>query len=79
MQELSAIGVPLRSFVHEGNGDLWLDALASPRRHVGWILIESRHDNRDAIASRLAEHPDLLDGFAEVAAAGDVTLYRRLH
>jgi len=77
MQELSAIGLPLRSFVHEGNGDLWLDALASPRRHVGWILIESRNDNRDAIASRLSEHPNLLEGFVQVASAGDVTLYRR--
>ncbi|HEY6358412.1 MAG TPA: hypothetical protein VIX35_09215, partial [Vicinamibacterales bacterium] len=41
MQETSAIGLPLRAFLHEGNGDLWLDALSSPRRHVGWILIES--------------------------------------
>ena len=76
MQELSVIGMPLRSFVHEGNGDLWLDAVRSPRRHVGWILVESRNDSRDAIASRLAENPDLLDGFTEVASAGDVTLYK---
>jgi len=77
MQETSAIGLPLRAFLHEGNGDLWLDALSSPRRHVGWILIESRTDGRDALADQVARRPTFLDGFEEVAAGGDVVLYQR--
>jgi hypothetical protein len=77
MQETSAIGLPLRAFLHEGNGDLWLDALSSPRRHVGWILIESRTDGRDALADRVARSPAFLDGFEEVAAGGDVVLYKK--
>src|SRR5262249_34918633 len=28
MQETSAIGLPIASFLHERNGDLWLDAIA---------------------------------------------------
>lgn len=78
MQETSQIGLALCDFVHEGNGDLWLDALASPRRHVGWVLIESRTDGRDALADRLARDPAFLDGFEKVAHGGDVTLYKRI-
>jgi hypothetical protein len=77
MQEVSTIGLPLRAFLHEGNGDLWRDALASPRRHVGWILIESRTDGRDALADQVDRGPAFLEGFKEVAAGGDVVLYKR--
>jgi hypothetical protein len=77
MQETSAIGLPLASFLHEGNGDLWLDAIASPQRHVHWILIQSRTDGRDAVGDLIARRPDFLAGFDEVAAGGDVVLYRR--
>jgi hypothetical protein len=77
MQEMSAIGLPLRVFLHEGNGDLWLDALSSPRRHVGWILIESRTDGRDALADQVDRDPRFLEGFEEVVAGGDVVLYKR--
>jgi hypothetical protein len=77
MQETSRIGLGIRNFVHEGNGDLWLDALASPKRHVGWVLIQARNDQRDALAARRDGHPNFLDGFRMVARAGDVTLYRR--
>ncbi len=78
MQETSAIGLPLQAFLHEGNGDLWLDALSSPRRHVGWILIESRTDGRDALADQADRTPGFLDGFTKVAAGGDVVLYERI-
>jgi len=40
VQETATIGMTVSNYVHEGNGDLWLDALASPRRHVRWVLIE---------------------------------------
>jgi hypothetical protein len=77
MQETSRIGLDIRDYVHEGNGDLWLDALASPKRHVGWVLIQARNDQRDALAARRDDHPEFLEGFQAVAEAGDVTLYRR--
>ena len=31
MQEMSRDGFPIRDFLHEGNGDIWLDALNGPR------------------------------------------------
>ena len=30
MQETSSIGLGIRNFLHEGNGDLWIGALAAP-------------------------------------------------
>ena len=42
MQESSTIGLGIGNFVHEGNGDLWMEAIRSPRRSVRWILLEER-------------------------------------
>jgi hypothetical protein len=78
MQETAAVGLPLRAYVHEGTGDLWLDALAAPRRHVGWMLVESRTDGRDALADRIAKDPAFLAGFEAVASGGDVVLYKHV-
>jgi hypothetical protein len=77
MHETSAIGLPLRSFLHEGNGDLWLEALRSPRRSVRWVLIEERAEGGDMLAARTREDPAFLDGFRRIAEGGGLALYRR--
>jgi hypothetical protein len=78
MQEVSNIGLPLRSFLHEGNGDLWTDALLAPRRQVRWILIEEQALGGDALARRAREDPAFLDGVVRVSANGGLALYRRV-
>jgi hypothetical protein len=77
MQELSAAGFDLADFLHEGNGDIWLEALNGPRPHVGWILIEELAEGGDMLAARSRENPGFLDGFERVAEGGGVALYRR--
>jgi len=77
MQETSAIGLQLRQFLHEGNGDLWIGALERPQSHVRWILIEERAEGGDVLAGRSREDPSFLDGFTRVAEGGGVALYRR--
>ena len=77
MQETSLIGLNLRNFVHEGNGDLWQDAFGDPRHHVRWILIEERANGGDALALRARTDPSFLDGFTRVSASGGLALYRR--
>ena len=77
MQETSAIGLSIRDFLHEGNGDLWAAALASPRRHVRWILIEERAEGGDALAALARQRPDFLDGFRRVIDGGGLVLYER--
>jgi hypothetical protein len=77
MQETSAIGLDVRNFVHEGNGDLWFDALSSPKRHVRWVLIEELAEGGDQLAQRARKDPSFLSGFARVAAGGGAVLYKR--
>ena len=77
MHELSREGFALRDFVHEGQGDLWDAALASPRRHVEWILFEERAEGGDLLTALRRERPSLVDGFARVCEGGGVALYRR--
>ncbi len=62
MQELSQSGFALRDFLHEGNGDIWLNALTRPRPFVGWILIEEKAEGGDMLAAIARENPRFLDG-----------------
>ena len=77
MQELSLIGMPLRDFIHAGNGDLWTAALKAPARHAGWLLIEEAAEGGDELAALTKTRPGLLDGFERVASGGGAALYRR--
>jgi hypothetical protein len=77
MQESSSIGLGIRNFLHEGNGDLWTFALRSPKRHVRWILIEERAEGGDMLAARAKADPEFLEGFRRVAEGGGLALYER--
>jgi hypothetical protein len=78
MQETSAHGLRLDHFVHEGNGDLWIAALESPRRHVSWLLIEERAEGGDVLAARARTDPRFLSGFERLTDGGGLALYRRV-
>ena len=78
MHETSARGFNLRDFLHEGNGDLWTEALRSPRRSVRWMLIEERAEGGDMLAIRARANPDFLAGFDRIAEGGGLVLYRRV-
>lgn len=77
MQEMSHDGFVLRHFVHEGIGDLWYETLDSPRRHVGFVLVEERAEGGDLLFQRAQRDPSLLDGFTRVCEGGGVALYAR--
>jgi hypothetical protein len=62
MHDLSAIGLTLRDFLHEGNGDVWLAALDGARPFAGLVLIEERAEGGDMLAFRARESPRLLRG-----------------
>jgi hypothetical protein len=76
MQELSNAGFDLKTFLHEGNGDLWSAALARPRWYVGWILMEEWSEGGDVLATLAREDRHFVDGFHRVAEGGGVALYR---
>jgi hypothetical protein len=79
MQETSTIGLPLASFVHEGNGDLWMAATAAPSRLVGWVMVEERAEGGDELAGRTRQSASFLDGFTRCRGGGGVVLYRHDH
>ena len=78
MQDLSQRGFALRDFLHEGNGDIWLNALESPRPFAGWLLIEEQAEGGDMLAKRARDTPAFLAGFSRVSEAAGVALYRRV-
>jgi hypothetical protein len=78
MQDLSRSGFSIRDFLHEGNGDIWLDALEHPRPFAGWMLIEEKAEGGDMLAKRARENPAFLSGFSRVSEAAGVALYRRM-
>jgi hypothetical protein len=77
MQEASRDGFAIREFLHEGNGDIWLAALDSPRPFVGWVLIEEKANGGDALARIARENPRFLVGFSRVCEGAGLALYRR--
>lgn len=77
MQETSRVGLVLRNYLHEGNGDLWQAALTSPRTHVGWVLIEGSAEGGDQLSWMAKRDPNFLAGFSPVASGGGATLFRR--
>ena len=77
MQESSTIGLGIGNFVHEGNGDLWMEAIRSPRRSVRWILLEERAEGGDMLAALARKDPGFLSGYTRVAEGGGLVLYER--
>ncbi len=77
MQEMASAGFRLDDFVHEGTDDVWPDALEDPRRHVQWILFEEKAEGGDVLTQRRERFPAFVQGFARVAEAAGVALYRR--
>jgi hypothetical protein len=79
MQEASRAGFAIGDFLHEGNGDIWLAALDSPRPFVDWILIEEKAEGGDMLARLARERPSFLDGYERMCEGAGLVLYRRRH
>ena len=77
MQELSHAGFNVRDFLHEGNGDIWLNALRRPRPFAGWIVIDEQAEGGDMLARIARDNPAFLDGFTRVCDGAGIALYRR--
>jgi hypothetical protein len=77
MQETSRDGFNVRDFLHEGNGDIWLSALHTPRPYAGWILVEEKAEGGDMLAGIARERPAFLAGYSRTCEAAGVALYRR--
>ncbi len=77
MQEAAAQGFAIRDFLHEGNGDIWLAALETPRPFADWILIEEKAEGGDMLARIARARPSFLDGYTRVCDGAGLALYKR--
>jgi hypothetical protein len=79
MQEAAGYGFRISDFLHEGNGDIWLAALANgPRTYAEWVLIEEKAEGGDMLAVRAREQPHFLDGYSRICEGAGLALYRRV-
>ncbi len=67
------LGIPIREIVHEGNEDLWAEAMERPASVAAWAIVYPW----DPLGDRLRRKPDFLDGFRPVRRLGTATLYVR--
>jgi hypothetical protein len=77
MHDLSAQGFYVRNFLHEGNGELWVQAIEQgPHGFAGWVAVEEKAEGGDALFQRAQKLPQFFRGFERVAEGGGVALYR---
>ena len=77
MQELSRAGFDIANFVHEGNGEIWRDAVERPARHVRWLVVDEFGEGGDLFAERARKDASYLAGFTRRCRGGGVALYER--
>jgi hypothetical protein len=78
MQETSTNGLAIRHFIHEGIGEIWYEALKSPRRHAAFVLVEEKAEGGDQLFRMAKEDPAFLDGFTRTCEGGGIALYTRV-
>jgi hypothetical protein len=79
MHDLSAVGVRIADFVHEGNGVIWHRTLETgPAAHAGWMLVEEQAEGGDVLANRIRHDPSFARGMQRLCEGGGVALYKRL-
>jgi hypothetical protein len=78
MQDLSADGIAIADFVHEGNGVIWDLAMETgPAAHAGWMLVEEQSEGGDVLAQRIRRDPSFARGMQRICEGGGVALYKR--
>jgi hypothetical protein len=65
--------LPLREFVHEGNGWIWEYAVVDPARNVRWVLVLPG-DTLDQVRKYRPAFPE---GFVAAGQWGHVRVYAR--
>ncbi|MDP1570077.1 MAG: hypothetical protein Q8L86_08740 [Vicinamibacterales bacterium] len=76
LHDLSTRGMPLRRVVHEGNGEHWRLAIATPANHVSWVLVTCLPGDGDRVAHGLGFSSDFTAAFELAAKTRELELYR---
>ncbi len=76
MQETATSGLAIKHYIHEGIGELWYEALKSPRRHAAFVLIEEKAEGGDQLYRMAQDDPTFLAGFTRTCEGGGVALFQ---
>lgn len=80
MQDLSREGFAVADFIHEGNGVIWEQAMATgPAAHAGWMLVEEQSEGGDVLEQRILRDPSFVQGMRRSCEGGGVALYERVN
>jgi hypothetical protein len=77
MQDMSHAGFNIRDFLHEGNGEIWIQAIDHPRPFAAWIIVEEKAEGGDVLYWQGKIDSNFFGGYQRVAEGGNVALYRR--
>lgn len=75
---IHASGLAMRSFIHEGNQEIWDEALADPAGVAEWIVLTDAKPgaySRDKVSQRVLDDPELLELYELVFSEEAVRLY----
>lgn len=72
------LGLPMRSFIHEGAIPIWEQALTNPANHAAWIVMSNAgktEHSRDKVAQQLLHNPEWLALYDLVYKDGPLEIY----
>lgn len=78
------VQVPIKEYWNRSTGDLFEEALESPRTHAEWLFVNTQDtggvnlDGRDAVYQRMLDDPAAYAGYVEVFATDTHAVYRRM-
>jgi hypothetical protein len=72
-------GLPIKELIHEGNRDLWQEALQDPSSYARWIVMSGTQPGltADAVLNALHDSPVVAQNYAKVFDSRGLTIYRR--
>jgi hypothetical protein len=72
-------GLPIKELIHEGNRDLWREALQDPSAYARWIVMSGTQPGltADAVLNALYDSPIVAEDYAKVFDSRGLTIYRR--
>lgn len=73
--QMFLIGLPYKTYIHEGAGKYWKESLDDPARYATWVVVDRGHPE-DQLNKHLNNKPSLDRDFHKVHVAEQIEIYR---
>lgn len=74
--QMFALGLPYKSYIHEGAGFYWNESLIRPATYATWVVFDTE-DPKDELAAKLSGKPQLLNHFTLVYKYKGTEIYKK--